>query len=49
MAALIHFFTHHAQNMLHRCTDGFELIFNSLSVRGSNLFCGPNLQEIMFL
>ena len=38
-------------NMLHRCTDGFELILNSnsLSVRGSNLFCGPNLQEIMFL
>ena len=35
-------------NMLHRSTDGFELIFNSLSVRGSNLFCGPNLQEIMF-
>ena len=34
--------------MLHRCTGGFELMFNSLSVRGSNLFCGPKLQEIMF-
>ena len=35
-------------NMLHRCTDGFELIFNSLSVRGSNLFGGPNLQKSCF-
>ena len=48
MAALIHFLHTMDNNMLHRCTDGFELIFNSLSVRGSNLFVDQTCKKSCF-